>query len=158
MTLTKIHNFKDSYTVGKAGEDAVANYFISLGYEVSRVPKGLQKTLMYDLYVINRDKGKEFCIEVKTEHKAEETGNICYEIEVDGKPGWCLKYSELSNVLILWYLPVRKHILVFPAKRLKDIEYRRYRQVTVQNVGYIAKNHLIPLTDMYEVCKIVELS
>lgn len=153
-----IHTFSQSNAKGKIGESVITQYFESLDYEVTKLSVKEQKEKLYDLECVREDNNpKQFQIEVKTELRAEDTGNIYYETIVGDKPGWCLKYSEDSKVIIMWYLPISNKVLCLPARKLKEIDYEAYPYKTVWNPRYTAGGYVVPLTYMYERCKIIDL-
>lgn len=155
----KIHTFGNSNKKGLIGEQVVTKYFESLGYVVSRLSIPDQKRLGYDLK-IHKD-NKTFGIEVKTEFEADNTGNIFYETKIvtddTEKTGWCLKYPDTSKVMIFWYLPNTRRLLIYPANKLKQLEYQLFKLRKCFNPNYYAEGHLIPLTYLLPKCKVVEL-
>lgn len=154
--MSKVHNFQESLVIGNEGEKKLTDYLTSLGYEVRKltVPEQLEK--LYDLECTKETvNGKvSVQIEVKTERKAERTGNIFFETSVGTLPGWCLKYPEDSKVFVTWYLPMSEVIYTLPARKLKLLDYKKYPFREVLNETYIATGYLIPLTYLRKVCKV----
>lgn len=158
ISMSVIHTFQASNAKGKIGESVIKEYFESLGYKVSNLSVKAQKEKLYDLECVREDNNpKQFQIEVKTELRAEDTGNIYYETIVGDKPGWCLKYPEDTEVIIMWYLPISRQILCLPARKLKQIDYESFPYKTVWNPRYTAGGYVIPLTYMKERCKVITL-
>jgi hypothetical protein len=61
---------------GEKGQRIVAYVFRQNGFDVREVPRGMFRG--YDLYVTG--KGMTFTVEVKTDFKSLETGNLCVEV------------------------------------------------------------------------------
>jgi Holliday junction resolvase-like predicted endonuclease len=60
---------------GEAGQRIVAGVLQAQGYEVTETPRGYHPG--YDL--LCKGKGLTFSVEVKTDYKMSETGNVCIE-------------------------------------------------------------------------------
>jgi hypothetical protein len=99
---------------GEVGQRLVADLFRKDGFDVVETPRGFFRG--YDLLVSG--KGLKFAVEVKTDYRSEETGNICIEVSslthsaagilaiVSGKT---IYVSELRKTLELAHkYPIRK--------------------------------------------------
>jgi hypothetical protein len=152
----KVHEFSQSFQIGKIGETLMRDYFESLGFQVYSLNKKEQKEYLYDLRI---SKGNRiYGVEVKTELKGEQTGNIFYETEVDGKPGWTQKYSDDSKVVIVWVLPISLKAYMLPASKLLEIPYEDYEKREVLNPRYSAIGYKVPLSIVKPLCKEIDLS
>jgi hypothetical protein len=61
---------------GEKGQKIVAEIFRGRGFTVHETPRGFHPG--FDLSV--RGKGMDFKVEVKTDYKSQETGNLCIEV------------------------------------------------------------------------------
>jgi hypothetical protein len=153
--MTTIHGFANSARVGRYGEEVVKAFLERCGrtvvpYTFADQLKGAADFRVDDL----------FDLEIKTEPKAEITGNLFYEQEVDGKPGWCEKLLTLPPRWIGHYLPGRGHLYLYDSAclitHIRPI-LSQFKQVTIRNPKYSAKGTPVPLT-MYTFATIFDVS
>ncbi len=106
----------DAERTGRAGEALAADCLRSLGFEVLQT---LGNEPGYDLLAFAR-------IEVKTDRRAAQTGNVAVEFKHNGRP------SGLSATSALWWVVVAGGLVLFvPVRVLRDLldagDYRRVR-------------------------------
>ena len=147
----KTHYFKASRQVGNIGENQVKTYLEERGHELLKLSIPEEKKRCADFIVVSPGMEKVFDLEIKTEPRAEQTGNFFYETEVAGKPGWCRKYADKGDVVICHVLPISRQFVFYRAKMLSIIEARldEFYERTIQNSGYVAKGKLVPV-DIYK--------
>lgn len=104
---------------GKVGESILQAYLELKGWTITSATKQEQLKEGIDFKVAKGD--KHYSLEVKTEYSAERTGNVFWEMEVDGKPGWTQKYQQDSDVLVCTLLPIRRVVYMYFAKSLPRI-------------------------------------
>jgi hypothetical protein len=134
--------------VGKQGEAEISEYFRSIGYKIT--PATLYQQLHENWDIKIEKDGEVNFIEVKTEPTAERTNNVFWEMQVGDKPGWTQKYTSNSlEVIIIWFLPVSKVFYAMSSKRLElisKIVENAFPIRTIQNKGFSAFGHLVPLS------------
>lgn len=142
-----MYTWKETLAKGQKGEKVIKDYFESIGYNCSFLSIKNQKKYGFD--ILAKKDIESLYIEVKTEYYAAKSNNIFFETKVDGKLGWCLKYSPSSKVTICWYFPHSKEIALYPAKDLCKISYNDFpKKEVLNNWGRLvrAEGHLIPIS------------
>lgn len=137
---------------GQEGEAALDEY-LSDNYHVFPVNRALQR-LGIDRVLVNRDTGKPFTVEIKTDEVAQRTGNAFIEtISVDDsegltpKQGWA--YTSKAEFLLYYTLPSTCYVL-----RLSELRQRlpiwetRYQKRWAQNDGYRTHGLLVPMNQI----------
>ena len=123
-----IHNFIASNKVGLVGEQIVREYLESKHCTVTKV----EKNLPYDFIVEGKD--LFLYVEVKTDRKAEQTGNIFWETMVSNKPGWALKevpHEVINDLLYIWV--INDELIIMPRVYFDRISYKDYPIVEIKN-------------------------
>lgn len=95
-----------------------------------------------DFMVIATNKDTRF-VEVKTDFKAHETGNIAYELKTSGNAG-CF-YKTAAN-WVLYYVPYAKVVYWIDVRRMR--EHIQARSYSVVRMGDYAEGYLIPIDDL----------
>lgn len=137
-------------------------YFQGKGYTVTSASKVQQIQEGIDFILHKGD--IEYQVEVKTEYRAESTGNVFWEMEVSGKPGWTQKYASDSKVLICILLPVARQVYIFYAKSLPRIteyvkdNFENSKRIISNSSGksnkiYTAWGYLLPLPHLAKFAK-----
>lgn len=92
--------------------------------------------------------GKSVLIEVKTDSKAQETGNIAYEHTSNVKFNTIGCFEKTSAHLIYYCIPSAKEILILNVQRLR--EYVRCHKDNYENVnmGDDAMGFLVPIEEI----------
>jgi hypothetical protein len=143
-----IHNFSDSNKVGKEGERQVSEYLRSKGYKI--IPATLQQQLTENWDIRIEKDGEVRLVEIKTEPKAEKTGNFFWEMTVDTEPGWTQNYkSNPLSISIVWFLPFSKVAYAINSKKLPVLEetiVATFPERTVHNTNYSATGFLVPVS------------
>lgn len=137
--------------IGKIGEDIVEKIFIAKGYTIQKLSIEEQLIKHYDFLVTKGDISHK--LEVKYDRSLDREQEACFETRLffsennwQGKPGWTQLYSTISNVKIVYVLPSSKQLLIIPARRLKEIDYRQFRSVSKDiNINCSMTAHYIPL-------------
>jgi hypothetical protein len=161
-----IHNFVTSNSKGKLGETLIKEYLQAKGWEVTDATRQQQLKKGIDFTV--RKDGKSFALEVKTEYRAESTGNVFWEMEVDGKPGWTQKYKEGSQVLICTLLPIKRIVYMYFSKSLPRItsyvedNFQSTKKIITNQKGrsdktYLSWGYLLPLEHLSKFAKMYTL-
>jgi hypothetical protein len=152
-----IHNFTESNRKGKVGESILSAFFESKGYTVTPATLSQQKEEHWDLKLTKENIETKY-IEVKTEYRAESTGNVFWEMDVNGKPGWTQLYSDSTlNIFLTWLLPVSRTVYILKANRLQELtEYiesefkdkRRevYNTASTTSGKHVSWGYLVPLS------------
>lgn len=166
--MTTVHTFKQSKKLGDIGEKVVKDFLTKRGYRVENVsiPEQKAKHIDFKCYVGDT---LVFYVEVKTDFQATKTGNIFWEYEVDGKPGWGNQYSEDRPeipILLIWYLPGQDNLYSIYSDRISTISkwcvenrmvkkyitnYKGNKQdLDIDNMHYTSYGYLIPLEEFYK--------
>lgn len=157
-----IHTFTESVKKGSVGESVIRAHFESKGWTCTPAALLEQKSVGIDFTLSKGD--RNYGLEVKTEYSAEKTGNVFWEMEVSGKPGWTQKYAEDSKILICTLLPYSRVIYLYFAKSLPKItQYIRdnfenskrtvYNTSGVQGRTLNAWGYLLPLPHLAKFSK-----
>lgn len=157
-----IHNFASSNSKGKLGESVVKEYLQGKGWEVTDATRKEQLHKGID-FTVKKD-GKSFTLEVKTEYRAESTGNVFWEMEVDGKPGWTQKYGKDSHVVVCTLLPVKRIVYMYFSDSLPRItryvedNFQSTKKIITNRKGwsdklYLSWGYLLPLEHLSKFAK-----
>jgi hypothetical protein len=158
------HKFVESHVKGKVGESILSAFFVSKGYGVQLANLEQQKEEHWDLRLIKPETTDRY-VEVKTEYKAETTGNVFWEMEVNGRRGWTQLYSNSElNVVIAWLLPTSRTTYLLKASRLAELtevikyefgDKKRevYNTSSTGKADYISWGYLVPLTFLSKYAK-----
>ena len=154
----KTHIFGSSRAVGAIGEQQVKAHLESNGCEVLQLTIEEEKYWGADFIVITPNLAQSYLLEVKTEPRAEQTGNFFFETSVGDKPGWCLKYKDKGHVVICHVLPISREFIVYPAYRLQELEARLddFYERKVKNTNYFAVGRLVPVEIYKTFAKVVK--
>lgn len=150
-----MHPFESSFTRGKAGEDALDNYF-RRWFHIVPVPLDVEKQFGYDRVFIRKDSGTTVTVEYKSDDRAQDTGNAFIEtlsVESEQAPGWARKckadllcYYVVADGVVYVIAPDRiraeltSWTLAYPTKRAKNATY--------QTVGIT-----VPITELQRIAE-----
>ena len=154
-----IHNFFDSNKVGKEGERQIAEYLSSKGYKI--IPANLYQQLNenWDIRIERGDIVK--LLEIKTEPKAEETGNFFWEMTVDTESGWTQNYkSNPLDITIVWFLPTSKIAYAINSNKLPaltEIIRATFPERTVHNTRFSATGFLVPVNFLASKAQVINV-
>jgi hypothetical protein len=153
-----IHEFKNSLTLGKLGEEEVIKYFNKQEIEFVDVrnDKDYQsKDVDFVLYT-SMD---AWCVDIKTDNMISKTGNLFIETTSNkelGKKGWL--YASKADEI--WYFDyVNKIIYVLHLEKFRDW-FERYKDQFQERIvinkhatgTYTSMGYLIPLTELDQLC------
>ena len=137
--------FDDCIKNGGYGEHAVWNLLTSRETVRSvvdvRNDRGFQEK---DIDFLVENFNRQFtAIEVKTDFKAHETGNIVYELTTGGNAG-CFEKTEAD--FILYFVPRKKVVYMIDVQRLRAyVHNSHFNEV---KMGDDATGFLIPIADL----------
>lgn len=127
--------------IGTAGEQLVAAMLRQLGFKVDRAPDDVAGA--HDLAIVGT-------IEVKTDTRAEHTGNIAVEVSHHGKPSG-IATSRASA----WCFVVGATACMLPTETLRQIVKTRYFKRVA--AGEHAEVLLVPIGTIRAVSRIMTL-
>lgn len=137
--------FAKDLKAGGGGEHAVWNMFVKMRTVRNVVDVRDDKTFQekdIDFLVENLD--RQFTsVEVKTDFKAHETGNIVYEVTTSGHMG-CFEKTEAKY--IAYYIPKSEEVHLIDVKKLRS--YIHSIQPEPKNMGDNAMGFLLPIEDL----------
>ena len=149
-------DFEEQLAVGKKGEQLVRYYYESQLDEgktkfIVRDAKEEEQKKGADFFIINNELGCRY-IEVKTDTRAEETGNVALEVQVvygdtDKRIGCALK--TFPDFLMYWIYPTNR-ILYWNPERLIPyimdwIINKEYRIVDAENKNFFSRSLIVPI-------------
>ena len=140
-------SFSESLKHGGYGEHAVWNHFNKLPKVRSvvdvREDKHYQEADI-DFLVENID--RQFCsIEVKTDYKAHETGNVVYEVTTSGNIG-CFEKTKAEY--IAYFVPHSEELHMINVEKFR--KYIRSLNQQPKDMGDNASGYLIPIEELKE--------
>ena len=137
--------FKESLHQGCLGELIVRDFFEKQSWCRGVIDLRYDKTFQekdIDFMVENQTRQFNY-VEVKTDFKAHETGNLAYEITTSGHAG-CFDKTEAN--MIAYYLPESKELYLIDARGLRNYVYRK--QGEPRPMGDNAMGFLIPFKEL----------
>ena len=149
-------DFEEQLAVGKKGEQLVRYYYESQQDEgktkfIVRDAKEEEQKKGADFFIINNELGCRY-VEVKTDTRAEETGNVALEVQVvygdtDKRIGCALK--TFPDFLMYWIYPTNR-ILYWNPERLIPyimdwIINKEYRIVDAENKNFFSRSLIVPI-------------
>jgi len=138
-----------TFSIGKMGEKIAKEYFHKKG--IQTIPATLEEQINehWDFKIILGNE-KEIKIEIKTDARSEDTGNLFLETEVDDDKGFLRKYDENSDVIFGFVFPKAKQIGFIEAKQLVKIplENYKYKKIKHRSNNYTSAGYLVPVTDI----------
>jgi len=149
-------DFEEQLAVGKKGEQLVRYYYESQLDEgktkfIVRNAKEEEQKKGADFFIINNELGCRY-VEVKTDTRAEETGNVALEVQVvygdtDKRIGCALK--TFPDFLMYWIYPTNR-ILYWNPERLIPyimdwIINKEYRIVDAENKNFFSRSLIVPI-------------
>ncbi len=131
---------------GLAGEVRVADYLRSKGYAVWHVSHiGVQ---LGGVDIIYEDRwGDQKTVQVKTDYKAQETGNIYLELSAWGKPGWGTRENIRASYTDWYAWVIGTDILWLSRRKMLELarEAEKYPLKEIKN----GSGYLIPIKDAF---------
>lgn len=138
-------SFSESLKHGGYGEHAVWNLFNKLSTVRSVVDVREDKHFQEDDidFLVENDKRQFFSVEVKTDYKAHETGNIVYEVTTSGNVG-CFEKTKAKY--IAYFVPHSEEVHMINAEKFRKFIHNIDRQP--KDMGDNASGYLIPIEDL----------
>lgn len=102
-------NFMKAKRIGNQGERLVSGWLQRLGCQVEDVSMN-RDYFAKDIDFIATKSGEEMTVEVKTDQRIADSGNVLLEVRVDvdkNKPGWW-QYCQASH---LFFVDIRQHVV-----------------------------------------------
>lgn len=150
-----LYDFQEQLKKGQTGESLIAAYF-SEQFEVIPATDAQQRQGI-DFTFVDRRTGKSLTVQVKTDEKAEITGNAFLEtISVDKSGGCQQKQGWIFTSVATWllyYLPQTSKLYIFEldALRAKMPSFaKQYPTKTARNHNYNTHGICVPLKDLSE--------
>ena len=103
----------------------------------------LDATLFGGSVLVENNKRQFTAVEVKTDFKAHETGNLVYELSTSGNVG-C--FEKTNAKFIFYYIPRLRVVHVLSVSLLR--KYVNERDLEAVKMGDYATGYLIPITDL----------
>lgn len=102
-------NFMKAKRIGNQGEKLVSEWLQRLGYTVEDVSMN-RDYFSLDIDFIAKKGEEEMQVEVKTDQRMADSGNVLLEVRVDidkNKPGWW-QYCQATH---LFFVDIRQHVV-----------------------------------------------
>ena len=152
-------DFEEQLAIGKKGELLVKNY-----YESQKTDEGKIKFIVRDareeeqkkgadFFIINNELGSRY-IEVKTDTRAEDTGNVALEIQIvygDAKYGIGCAMKTFPDYLFYWIYPTNEVLYWNPQKInpfIIDWLQDNPRIVETENKNFFSRSLLVSVDAM----------
>ncbi len=151
-------DFEEQLAVGKKGELLVKSYYESQLDEgktkfIVRDAKEEEQKKGADFFIINNELGHKF-VEVKTDTRAEETGNVALEIQMvygDTKAIGCA-LKTFPDYLFYWIYPTNQLLYWTPDDLvpyiLDWVIESKYRIVDTENKNFFSRSIIVPIEDL----------
>ena len=139
-------NFEEQLAIGKKGEKLVKLYYEQQGADgkskfIVRDARKEEQMKGADFFIINQDLGSRY-IEVKTDTRAEETGNVALEVQVvsDQKKTIGCALKTFPDFLFYWVYPTNQLLYWTPEELVPYIIdwliEDKYRIVDAENKNF----------------------
>ena len=152
-------DFEEQLAVGKKGEQLVRYYYESQLDEgktkfIVRDAKEEEQKKGADFFIINNELGCRY-VEVKTDTRAEETGNVALEVQVvygdtDKRIGCALK--TFPDFLFYWIYPTNELLYWNPDELVPYIMdwliEGTYKVVNAENKNFFSRSLIVPIEDL----------
>lgn len=137
--------FSESLKEGEAGEHAVWNLFNNLAGVRSVVDVRKDKRFQEnDIDFLVEDYKRQWTpIEVKTDFKSQDTGNIIYEVSTSGNLG-CFEKTKAKY--IAYYIPAAQVVHMIDMVKMRT--YLQKARPEERNMGDNATGFLLPIEDL----------
>ena len=137
--------FEESKNNGEYGEHTVWNLLMKTDDVRSVVDVRNDKHFQEcDIdFLVENNKRQFTAVEVKTDFKAHETGNLVYELSTSGNVG-CFEKTKAK--FIFYYIPRLRVVYVLSVSLLR--KYVNERDLEAVKMGDYATGYLIPITDL----------
>ena len=155
-------DFEEQLEIGKQGEKLIKLYYQSQTTEegkskfIVRDARKEEQLKGADMFVINNELGTRY-IEVKTDTRAEDTGNVALEIQIvygdtDKRIGCALK--TFPDFLMYWIYPTNRILYWNPEHLIPYITdwiiNQEYRIVDAENKNFFSRSLIVPIKSVLE--------
>jgi|TARA_R100000458_G_scaffold22476_1_gene20144 hypothetical protein len=155
-------DFEEQLEIGKQGEKLIKLYYQSQTTEegkskfIVRDARKEEQLKGADMFVINNELGTRY-IEVKTDTRAENTGNVALEIQIvygdtDKRIGCALK--TFPDFLMYWIYPTNRILYWNPEHLIPYITdwiiNQEYRIVDAENKNFFSRSLIVPIKSVLE--------
>lgn len=137
--------FKEDLRSGYFGEYAVWNALNHQAYIKCVVDVRDDKLFQsYDVdFLVEFSDRQFYWLEVKTDYRTHETGNIVYEVLTSGNIG-C--YEKMKAQIIAYYIPQNGNIYLFDVAKLR--KHTKERGYQLRKISSDTDGYLIPLAEL----------
>ena len=151
-------NFEEQLAIGKKGEQLVKSYYESQGADgkskfIVRDAREEEQKKGADFFIINNELGSRY-IEVKTDTRAEDTGNVALEVQIvygDTKTIGCA-LKTFPDFLFYWIYPTNQLLYWNPEELVPYIIDwlidDKYRIVDAENKNFFSRSLIVPIEDL----------
>lgn len=153
-------DFEEQLAVGKKGELLVRKYYESQLDEgktkfIVRDAKEEEQKKGADFFIINNELGHRY-VEVKTDTRAESTGNVALEIQIvygdtERKSIGCA-LKTFPDFLFYWIYPTNQLLYWNPDELIPYIMdwviEGKYRIVDAENKNFFSRSLIVPIEDL----------
>ena len=150
-------DFEEQLEIGKQGEKLIKKF-----YETQTTEEGKNKYIVRDarkeeqlkgadFFIINNELGTRY-VEVKTDTRAEQTGNVALEIQIvygdtDKRIGCALK--TFPDFLMYWIYPTNRVLYWNPERLIPYIMdwiiNQEHRIVDAENKNFFSRSLIVPI-------------
>ena len=151
-------DFEEQLAIGKKGEQLVRSYYESQGADgkskfIVRDAREEEQKKGADFFIINNELGSRY-IEVKTDTRAEDTGNVALEVQIvygDTKTIGCA-LKTFPDFLFYWIYPTNQLLYWNPEELVPYIIDwlidDKYRIVDAENKNFFSHSLIVPIEDL----------
>ena len=151
-------DFEEQLAIGKKGEQLVKSYYESQGTDgkskfIVRDAREEEQKKGADFFIINNELGSRY-IEVKTDTRAEDTGNVALEVQIvygDTKTIGCA-LKTFPDFLFYWIYPTNQLLYWNPEELVPYIIDwlidDKYRIVDAENKNFFSRSLIVPIEDL----------
>tara|TARA_R100000406_G_scaffold67498_1_gene47973 strand:- start:2120 stop:2641 length:522 start_codon:yes stop_codon:yes gene_type:complete len=151
-------DFEEQLAIGKKGEQLVKSYYESQGADgkskfIVRDAREEEQKKGADFFIINNELGSRY-IEVKTDTRAEDTGNVALEVQIvygDTKTIGCA-LKTFPDFLFYWIYPTNQLLYWNPEELVPYIIDwlidDKYRIVDAENKNFFSRSLIVPIEDL----------
>ena len=151
-------DFKEQLAIGKKGEQLVRSYYESQGADgkskfIVRDAREEEQKKGADFFIINNELGSRY-IEVKTDTRAEDTGNVALEVQVvyEGTKTIGCALKTFPDFLFYWIYPTNQLLYWNPEELVPYIIDwlidDKYRIVDAENKNFFSRSLIVPIEDL----------
>lgn len=151
-------DFEEQLAIGKKGEQLVRSYYESQGADgkskfIVRDAREEEQKKGADFFIINNELGSRY-IEVKTDTRAEDTGNVALEVQIvyEGTKTIGCALKTFPDFLFYWIYPTNQLLYWNPEELVPYIIDwlidDKYRIVDAENKNFFSRSLIVPIEDL----------